>query len=131
MAKNMTAEQRARKNAYQREYDKKNYLKKKALRERYRDRHKENQLKAKYGITLDEYNQMLEKQNGVCALCHQPERTKISRGNGIRSLAVDHCHNTGIVRGLLCNTCNSFVGKYEKYKSIFSKIENYLTATGG
>lgn len=63
------------------------------------------QLKAKYGITLEDYERMLESQNGVCAICRtlgsQPRR---------QFLCVDHCHETKKVRGLLCSDCNSMLG---------------------
>lgn len=55
----------------------------------------------KFGITEDQYNQMLEKQLGLCAICHKPDTIK---------LAVDHCHETGKVRGLLCKRCNMAIG---------------------
>jgi len=54
----------------------------------------------KYGITLDNYNIMLEEQNFCCKICKRNE------SEFIKKLAVDHCHNTGKVRGLLCNDCN-------------------------
>jgi hypothetical protein len=57
-----------------------------------------------FGITLEDYERMLLAQNGVCAICRQPERIKN------RSLAVDHCHVSGRVRGLLCSRCNSGIG---------------------
>jgi hypothetical protein len=57
----------------------------------------------KYGITFDQYMQMLEDQNGVCRLC------KGTNPSG-RRLAVDHNHETGEVRGLLCSNCNTALG---------------------
>lgn len=56
-----------------------------------------------YGITVADYERMNAEQGGVCAICGQAET------NG-RSLAVDHCHATGRVRGLLCGTCNRGIG---------------------
>lgn len=61
-------------------------------------------LMERYGITLDEYERMLEEQGGHCAIC---EKTEGARG---RRLHVDHCHTTGRVRGLLCSTCNRGIG---------------------
>lgn len=60
-----------------------------------------------YGITLSEYEDMLRAQGGLCAICRQPERA------AGRSLAVDHCHTTNRVRGLLCMRCNIALGMYE------------------
>lgn len=60
-------------------------------------------LKHKYGIREADFNKMEQDQNGKCAICFKvPERGR---------LVVDHDHNTGKVRGLLCNTCNSGMGK--------------------
>ncbi|MBH1939238.1 endonuclease VII domain-containing protein [Streptomyces sp. AV19] len=69
------------------------------------------QLKQNYGITPEEYEQLLEQQGGVCAICQQPERTIDPRSKRpyVR-LPVDHCHDTGRVRGLLCHRCNRAIG---------------------
>lgn len=61
-------------------------------------------LAKQYGLSLDDYDQMLDEQGGVCAICNQPE-TRRYRGE-ITNLVVDHNHQTGRVRGLLCSRCN-------------------------
>ena len=72
----------------------------------------------RYGLTLDEYNALYEAQGGVCALCGQPSRT---------NLAVDHCHETGRVRGLLCTSCNGALGKLgDQLDVIVAKVTAYL-----
>ena len=77
-----------------------------------------------YGITIEQYKEMSEKQNGLCAICHKPETQE---RKGIKySLAVDHCHRTGKVRGLLCFKCNSAMGSFEKRDIPVSNIEEYL-----
>lgn len=64
-----------------------------------RDRH----YRRNYGISLAEYDEMLLNQAGGCAICgDKPGETDV--------LVVDHCHNTGKVRGLLCSTCNLAIG---------------------
>lgn len=63
---------------------------------------------AKYGMTLDDYDKMLADQGGVCASCGLPETGR--NQHGIVSLAVDHCHTTGRIRGLLCMACNRTLG---------------------
>lgn len=63
-----------------------------------------------YGISVAEYAEMYRLQDGKCAICHQPETGKDKHGNG-KVLAVDHCHETGAVRELLCYSCNSMLGQ--------------------
>ncbi len=64
-------------------------------------------LKFHYGLSLDQYDQMLRDQNGACAICHRVE-TRMNRGRVV-PLSVDHDHETGAVRGLLCGRCNSLL----------------------
>ena len=67
---------------------------------------------------------MLEKQNGVCKICGDKETTS---ENGVtRRLAVDHCHSTGKVRGLLCGKCNKSLGGFKDSKELLLKVINYL-----
>lgn len=63
-----------------------------------------------YGISINQYAEMYQEQDGKCAICHQPETSKDRRGE-TRILAVDHCHESGAVRGLLCYSCNSMLGQ--------------------
>lgn len=65
-----------------------------------------NNLSSKYGITSDHYDAILERQGGACALCQKPA----GRSNRWGTLSVDHCHETGLIRGLLCAACNSALG---------------------
>jgi hypothetical protein len=69
-------------------------------------------LKALYGIRLKEYEQLLEQQAGLCAICGRPPRSR-------RVLDVDHDHLTGIVRGLLCGNCNRAVGLLDDNPELF------------
>lgn len=69
------------------------------------DKARNQQLKRDYGITLEEYNERLEFQGGVCAICKCPP-------TGRFQLAVDHCHSTGMIRGLLCSFCNHGIGNF-------------------
>lgn len=64
-------------------------------------------LKKHYGLTVGQYQQMLDRQNGTCAICDGPPKGKgADRGR----YHVDHCHETGKVRGLLCSSCNLAIG---------------------
>src|SRR4051812_25225724 len=58
-----------------------------------------------YGISLEEYQELYTKQRGVCASCGNPE-TRTFQGR-TKNLSVDHCHKSGVVRGLLCHDCNT------------------------
>jgi Recombination endonuclease VII len=79
-----------------------------------------------FGITLSDFNQMLKNQNGVCAICSNPETKKSSKSDRIRELNVDHDHKTGKTRGLLCSECNSGLGRFKDSIEILGKAINYL-----
>ena len=64
--------------------------------------------KFKYGITLQDYDDMFEAQKGVCAICGKPESCTFK--DVIKRLSVDHDHSTGKIRGLLCDKCNRLLG---------------------
>ena len=72
----------------------------------------EYKLKAMYGITLADYEVLYNDQEGRCAICNKVE-TALSNTGYVKNLAVDHCHETGKVRGLLCNRCNVGLGMFE------------------
>lgn len=76
--------------------------------------------RVKYGITIEEYNRLFEEQKGCCSICgtHQTELAK--------GLAVDHCHNTSKVRGLLCIHCNLLLGYAKDRLDILSSAIRYL-----
>lgn len=78
-------------------------------------------LKKIYGIGNEEYDKLLKKQKGKCALC----RTK-NPGGPHKIFVVDHNHKTGDVRGLLCNNCNTNIGGIEKRKIPITRLIKYL-----
>jgi hypothetical protein len=91
--------------------------------EAFRRRERSFNLKGKYGITLIEYEAMVEKQNGVCAICKKPP----TAGRG-RRLMVDHDHQTGRIRGLLCHGCNNGLGDFCESADILRAAIEYVTA---
>ena len=82
-------------------------------------------LKHRYGITLADYNRMAEEQGGKCAVCREPPSRANTRSHWRGKLCVDHCHDSGKVRGLLCNDCNLAIG-YAKTESIALAIVGYF-----
>jgi hypothetical protein len=70
-----------------------------------------SKLKRKYGISLDDYAALLERQGGKCAICKATE-PRGRAGHFGPVFHVDHCHQTGRIRGLLCSTCNPGLGAF-------------------
>lgn len=85
-------------------------------------------LKRKFNISIEDYNKMLTDQNGTCAICSLPETKKHHKGK-VADLAVDHCHKSGKVRGLLCWTCNASLGKFKDSTELLQKAIDYLNKT--
>lgn len=76
------------------------------------------QLLKKYGLTIEDYERLVREQEGSCALCGEPP----TQGN----LAVDHCHTSGRVRGLLCRGCNTGLGNFKESPELLDRAANYL-----
>jgi hypothetical protein len=80
-------------------------------------------LRKNYKISLEDYNSIFEQQKGVCAICESAE-TALDRNGNLRPLSVDHDHDTGKVRSLLCARCNSAIGLFkENYETILKAAE--------
>ena len=109
-------------NAWQREYRLKNkekfqmYSLKRKPKQQIYSRLK---LLSKYGLTQEAYNQILLKQEGKCAICKTPF-IDINPN-------IDHCHTTGLVRGLLCSPCNIVLGYVEKSEKRTSNFYQRMT----
>jgi predicted nucleic acid-binding Zn ribbon protein len=88
-------------------------------------------IKRSFGITLEQYNEMLEKQGGLCAICGQPESAKNGWNSKTRFLAVDHCHDTGKIRGLLCTQCNQGLGNFRDDTARMKAAIHYLESHDG
>jgi hypothetical protein len=78
-------------------------------------------LKARYGITLEERNKMLEEQGGVCAICDEP----------MKKICVDHNHTTGKIRELLCGACNTAFGFFKEDPRLLEKAAMYARFHNG
>jgi hypothetical protein len=80
---------------------------------------RQSYLKRTYGITVEQYEEMLAVQGGVCMICKQPRPEN-------RTLHVDHDHATGEIRGLLCFRCNNALGDFEEQYELFRRAADYL-----
>ena len=83
-------------------------------------------LKRRYGLTMEQYEQMLKAQGGGCAICGGKVNMKTRWKKCIKRLAVDHCHKTGKVRGLLCWMCNSSIGRMKDDPALLRKAADYV-----
>lgn len=77
-------------------------------------------LKRRFGITLEDYEKMYKEQGGKCLICEATESTLGHR------LAVDHCHTSGKIRGLLCKACNLGLGYYRDNETYLANAIRYL-----
>lgn len=97
-----------------------------AYRKLHPERTQEVNLRKTHGISVAEYTAILETQNGLCAICGKQETSYVRRHKIIRRLAVDHCHDTGKIRGLLCTTCNQGIGSFNDDPRLLRKAAQYL-----
>jgi hypothetical protein len=77
-------------------------------------------VKSKYGLSTAEYRELIQAQEGKCAICAGTCSTN-------QRLCVDHCHKTGAVRGLLCNNCNRAIGLLQDDPNLLQQAKDYLT----
>lgn len=90
----------------------------KAWEEANKDRRRKQHLKRQYGVTLETYEDLLDQQEGLCAIC----------GHESAKLDLDHDHKTGIIRGLLCNPCNQGLGHFKDDPQRLRAAAKYLEA---
>lgn len=84
-----------------------------------REQQRKHRLKTKYGITPDEYDVLLQSQDGVCDICKRPNKKEIF-------MPVDHNHKTGAVRGILCEACNKAIGLFEESEISLHNAVEYI-----
>lgn len=87
------------------------------------DRAKDHDLKRNMGLPLGTYATMLQAQNGCCAICG------CDKPKGKGRFHVDHCHDTGKIRGLLCSNCNLAIGHFRHSLATLVSAINYLSRT--
>lgn len=93
-----------------------------------KEQHLKYMLKRNYNITIEFYNELNEKQGGVCAICKTACVYMDKDGNQFtRRLAVDHCHETGNIRGLLCSSCNGGLGLFKDDIKLLKNTIKYLS----
>lgn len=88
------------------------------------EKHRNNQLRIKFGINHSNYEQMLEKQRGVCSICKSDKP-----GGYGKHFNIDHDHVTGKIRGLLCSNCNTGLGLFQDRIEILQNAITYLIGT--
>ncbi len=85
---------------------------------------RDGHLRRVYGLSTEEYGKLYAKQGGVCAICGKPETSTNKKTGEIYNLSVDHNHQTGAIRGLLCYSCNVSLGHFkDDISKLFAAIE--------
>lgn len=90
-------------------------------------RQRSTQLLRRYGITLEEYEWLMEMQGDACAICKMPETARDPKSHRPIALAVDHEHSSGAIRGLLCSKCNRALGYLNDDVNLLLAGVAYLT----
>lgn len=104
---------------------KKNHYEK--YKQTHLDRARAYAMKSKYGLTIEDYKDMHQKQNGLCLICGKPETQKSNpKSEKPDSLRVDHCHTTGKIRGLLCSACNFGISKFRDDPLLMLRAAAYV-----
>ncbi len=83
---------------------------------------------AKFKLTLKDWADMYENQDGRCDICEKAETRAIH--GGVCELSIDHCHKTGKIRALLCHTCNEAIGRFKDDPHLVWRGLEYLVKHG-
>lgn len=89
------------------------------VRERVAFRSRRDNLRRKYGLSVEQYDEMFSRQNGLCSICKSPPKNE-------RPLCVDHCHDSNKVRSLLCDACNKMLADAKDSQEILQAGIDYL-----
>lgn len=103
------------------EYNQLPHIKKREASKQRKTNHKNNRFKRLYGISLEERNTLTKQQDFQCKICSMHESQLDDKG-----LSIDHCHKTGIIRGMLCGSCNRAIGLLKEDIQILRNAINYL-----
>jgi hypothetical protein len=86
-------------------------------------------LKKRFNISIDDYNHLFLKQKGKCDICDKAE-SQLDTNGKVKWLSVDHNHDTSEIRGLLCNSCNTGIGKLGDSIKVLENAIKYLKERG-
>lgn len=110
---------------YHKKYHKEN-------KEKHNDRTRRGLIRKNYGISLEEYTAILAAQGGVCLICKVPIQPPNTRCKTGARACLDHCHDTGRIRGFLCHKCNLGIGMfYDRPELVLAAYEYLLSADEG
>lgn len=90
------------------------------------DHDRKRSLKQRYGLTIEEWQVLVSKQKNLCAICLEPNTQRNNKTEEVRSLHVDHNHDTGEIRGLLCHGCNAALGLVKDNVNTLVRMIDYL-----
>ena len=95
-----------------------------------RDKVQDYDMRKNFGISFETYRAMLDAQGGVCAICKRVDPNIDQKTGNRRRLAIDHCHTSGKVRGLLCGPCNASLGGFRDDIAVMETAIAYLKRHG-
>lgn len=117
-----SAEARAKNTARHKAWRLKNVERLRAWRKAYRGSRSAAHRRARYGLTEEAFEAMVDDQKGLCAICRFPPEGR----DRMSVFQVDHDHETGAVRALLCQRCNKGLGSFRESAAIVAKAAMYL-----
>ena len=89
---------------------------------------RQRNLKHRFGVDLEWYEEQFKKQNYSCAIC-ESKTNKTAGDRQFWNFSVDHCHDSGKIRGILCNNCNRALGLFQDNFELLKKAADYLEET--